>query len=129
MLIATADIAAKQTEATELIAKLAYNRFARKLYGLQTPDLGTERKLLLLLYALSHWDNRTGALNAITADQLRRIMDNVTLCASDPLALKTLSVQTNCAPTASSGVSRTVIVASSMAGAAQNDVFTNANLV
>jgi len=110
MFITNSDISDRYTRGVNAITNIAYNKYGRDLYGIQYRRLKTERKILLLLTALSSWDNRPGAPNVLTLRQMQAVMSHlVTLPAQDPDSDNVTSADTSVALAGQSNISLTVL--------------------
>lgn len=96
MLIETANITDRYEEGLTGLSNISYNKFAKELYSLQSEATDDDDKLLLLLYALNSWDNRPGAVNIITTQQMLNIMDTISKVSVSPLGSLILTVNKDC---------------------------------
>lgn len=72
------DIQQAQATAETKLSLKAYSGYLQRLYGLRK-HCGTTgvNSLLLLRFAISHWDNRPGAANAYDESGLTRIIRQI----------------------------------------------------
>jgi hypothetical protein len=95
MLVLTDDINNAYATGLTYLSNLVYNRFAYDVYGMQYKKNSTNKKLLLLLYALQSWSNKEGATNILTTHQLICVMNNILKCRVDNMACFSMSNTTD----------------------------------
>ena len=91
MLVLTPDINNTYSTGLTYLSNLVYNQFAMDLYGVQYKKGRTDRKLLMLLFALQSWVNKEGYSNLLTTSQLISVMGNILKCRVDQLACSSMS--------------------------------------
>jgi hypothetical protein len=95
MLILTGDINDAYSSGLDYLSNLVYNQFAYDVYGMQYKKGVTNKKLLMLLFALQSWANKEGATNVLTTAQMISVLNNILKCRVDSMACFSMSNTTD----------------------------------
>lgn len=90
-MLTTQTINDRYAEGVDYLAIVTYNQHARALYGIQQRKKETDRKLLLLLYALQSWNNSPMAENTLTETQMMLVVEAIGKAQADNDVIRKLS--------------------------------------
>ena len=85
MLLTTSEISTRYDKGLGYLSNITFNKFLKNQYRVQFKSTSYDKRLLMLLYALDSWDNRTGAVNWLTEQQMSAVLDQIAYAHRDPL--------------------------------------------
>lgn len=86
-LLTTAEINSRYNKGVQYLTNITYNKFVKDQHAVQYKNSNLDNVLLMLMYALDNWDNREGAVNWYSAQQMTAILDQIAYAYRDPLSM------------------------------------------
>lgn len=84
MLLTTSEIATRYNKGLDYLSNITFNKFLKNQYRVQFKNTVYDKRLLMLLYAMDTWDNRSGAVNWLTEQQMSAVLDQIAYAHRDP---------------------------------------------
>lgn len=85
MQLLTTDINTRYSQGNLYLSNITFNKFLKDQYGVQYKSSAWDNRLLMLMFAVDSWDNRPGADNWLTTQQMYAILDQIAYAHRDPL--------------------------------------------
>lgn len=96
MQLLTPDINNRYAQATSYLTNITFNKFLKAQYAVQYKSSGWDNRLLMLMYAVDSWDNRPGAINWLSTQQMYAVLDQLAYAHRDPLTAVCTNDTTTC---------------------------------